>query len=430
MKQKITKSVIDGAKPGETRYTIWDTEIRGFGLRVNRDGSRTYVLKFVHHGRQRWYSIAHHGAKTPEQARKEARRLLGLVADGVDPALAKAEEWAACTVAELCDLYLVEGCATKKESTLATDRGRVERHIKPLLGQKRVKDVTRNDVARFLKDVAVGKTATDVKTRNRGRAIVKGGKGTATRTVGLLGGIFSFAVEEGMRQDNPVRGVKRFPDRKSERFLSHDELARLGDALAAAEQIGESPSAIAGIRLLLLTGCRKSEILTLQWNYVDFEHGYLRLPTSKTGEKVVPLGAPALKLLNALPRLQGNPFVLPGEKEGAHLVGLPRVWERIREQARLSDVRLHDLRHSFASVGVSAGMGLPIVGKLLGHRDPTSTARYAHISDDPAKAAADYIAGTLASAMIGARNDDADALPVNSARIPEGRNTQPQGRRD
>ncbi|MGH6661162.1 MAG: tyrosine-type recombinase/integrase, partial [Rhodospirillales bacterium] len=278
---------------------------------------------------------------------------------------------------------------------------RIERHIKPLLGRLRVKDVTRADVERFMQQVAAGKTAADVRTRPRGRARVTGGKGTAARTVGLLGGIFTFAFAEGARVDNPVRGVKRYKDGKGERDLLAEELARLGQALSEAEANDENAFAIAGIRLLALTGCRKSEIVTLQWAHVDFERGQLRLPDTKTGDRIIPLGAPALEVLASLPRLEGNPYVLPGDKPGRHIMGLPKVWERIRKRAGLADVRLHDLRHNFASVGAGAGMSLPILGKLLGHRDPKTTARYAHIAPDPAKAAADRISGDISAKMKG-----------------------------
>jgi len=447
MKAKITKRTVDAAKPGKRDTFIWDTETKGFGLKVTPAGKKVYLFQYRLPGQKYALriTIGEHGDPwTAEKARVEAEKYRGDVKHGINPAAVKRTEKAEKSVAELCDLYLAEGCETKKPSTLATDQGRIERHIKPLLGNKRVKDITQNDIKRFMKDVAAGKTKANEKTGRHGRAIVTGGKGTATRTVGLLGGIFSFAVGEGIRPDNPVRGVKRYADKKGERYLSPDEMATLGETLTEAENDGENSTAIAAIRLLILTGCRKSEILTLQWAHVDFDLAYLRLPDSKTGEKIVPLGAPALELLASLPRVERNPYVLPGEKEKQHLVGLPRVWKRIRNKATLkiwadnerlgplvlqltpkdgapsvadieseakkrelsipkglTDVRLHDLRHSFASVGAGAGMGLPIVGKLLGHRDPKTTARYAHIADDPAKAAADRIAGTIAAAMNG-----------------------------
>lgn len=392
MPAKITKRTVDAAKPSERDSFLWDSEIKGFGLKVTPKGKKVYVLQYRFNGVLRRYTIGPHGTPwTAEKARKEAIRLLGMVSDGKDPAANKKSDKDAITVSQLCDDYLKDGVNGKSESTLATDKGRIERHIKPLLGRKRIKDLTGNDIKKFMGDVATGKTAADVKTRKHGRALVTGGEGTANRTVGLLGGILSFAIDGGIRSDNPVHGVKRYPERRSERFLSPQELAKLGDTLAKAEAEGENKTAINAIRLLILTGCRKSEILTLQWSFVNFETGYLELPTSKTGQKRVPIGAPALELLASLPRVKDNPYVLPGEKEKKHLVGLPRVWRRIRRRAGLDDVRLHDLRHSFASVGAGAGMGLQVVGKLLGHRHPATTARYAHIADDPAKAAADRI---------------------------------------
>ena len=330
----------------------------------------------------------------------------------MDPASERTATRNAVTVKELCSLYFAEGTATKKASTLAVDRGRVARHVTPLLGSRRLSDVSRGDVERFLRDVAAGKTAADVKTGKRGRAIVTGGKGTAARTVGLLGGIFTFAVSRGLCDDNPVRGVRRYRDNRRDRFLSSAELARLGEALAAAELDGVSPTAIAGIRLLILTGARKSEILTAKWDYVDFERGYLRLPDSKTGAKTIPLGAAAAELLSGLPRIEKNPYILPGERAGAHYVGIQKVWEGVRERAKLDGLRLHDLRHSFASVGAAAGDSLVLIGALLGHRSTATTARYAHLSNDPIKAAADRIAGTIAATMAGKAG--ASVTPIKS----------------
>jgi integrase len=404
MQGKITKRAVDAAQPGARDAFIWDTETKGFGLKVTPTGNKIYVFQYRVPGRKAPERITignHSDPWTAEQARTEAEKYRGGVKRGIFPAAIKNAEKAEKTVAELCDLYLAHGCETKKPSTIATDIGRIERHIKPLLGRSRVKDIDQSDVRRFLQDVAVGKTSINEKTGKHGRARVTGGKGTASRTVGLLGGIFSFAVGEGMRADNPVRGVKRYADRKGDRYLSSSELTTLGEALSAAEAEGDNATAIAAIRLLILTGCRKSEILTLKWDYIDFERAFLNLPDSKTGEKIVPLGAPALELMASLPRIEGNPYVLPGEKEGRHFVDIYSQWDKLRRRAKLDGVRLHDLRHSFASVGASAGMGLPIVGKLLGHRDPKTTARYAHIADDPAKAAAEVISGAIAAALDG-----------------------------
>lgn len=394
--KKFTKRQVEGLKPGNT---IWDAEVRGFGVRCQKR-DKVYVLKYSFRNRQRWVSIGKHGSPwTVEKARKEAVRLLGIAASGIDPAEARDDLKNDLTISELCDLYLAEGCATKKATTVATDTGRIERHIKPLLGKKHSLSITRTDVERMMRDVANGKTAVNEKTGFRGRAIVRGGKGTATKAVTLLGAMFTFAVNRGIRPDNPVHGIKKYASNKHERFLSVAELGRLGTALNDGEKNGLNLTAINAVRLLIMTGCRKGEILTLQWRHVDFERSCLRLPDSKTGAKVVPVGGAALKILEGLPHLKDNPYVLPGEKAGAHFVGLPRVWEKIRASADLDGVRLHDLRHSFASVGAASGDSLLMIGKLLGHRDSSTTARYAHLADDPLKATADRISEKIAAAM-------------------------------
>jgi integrase len=398
---KLTKRIIDTTRPVDGReVVIWDDEIKGFGLRVKPTGVKSYVIQYRNtEGESRRLTIGKHGPLTPDKARQKARILLGEVLDGADPARAKREARLDLSVSELCYLYLAEGTATKKTSTIATDRGRIDRHIRPLLGQRKVRALTRTDIERFLLDVAGGKTAADLKTGFRGRAIVKGGKGAATRTLGLLGGIMQFAADRGLRADNPVRGVKRFPDRKCDRFLTGAEFSALGLALSNAEEMGENPVAIAAVRLLILTGCRKSEILTLKWDYVDLERKILRLPDSKTGAKVVPLGDPAVELLASLRRVNGCPYVLPGKQANTHFSGLPKAWARLRDRAALPGFRLHDFRHSFASVGAAAGLGLPVIGALLGHRHATTTARYAHLSQDPLLAAADNISTTIANAL-------------------------------
>ncbi len=217
---------------------------------------------------------------------------------------------------------------------------------------------------------------------------------------------FGWAEKRGLRPDgsNPCRHVEKYPEGRRERFLSQAELASLGEALREVEKDGSSsPWAIAAIRMLTLTGARLSEILTLQWEHVSEEHECLMLPDSKTGRKAIRLNAPALAVLQSIPRLEGNPYVICGDKSGRHLVNLEKPWRRIRAAAKLDDVRLHDLRHSFASVAASGGQSLIVIGKMLGHSQPATTARYAHLADDPVKAAADAVGEHISAAMEGGR---------------------------
>ncbi len=279
---KITKREVDVLVSIDGKEQIlWDSTLKGFGVRVRDGGVKAYIIKYrMGNGRSSpacKFTIGKHGSPwTPDSARREAERLLALINQGIDPAKQRNVEKESMTVATLCEAYFAEGCGNKKPSTLLSDRGRVDRHIIPLLGKKKAKDVTRTDITRFLQDVATGKTAIEQKTSLRGVARVTGGKGTATRTVGLLGGIFSFAVEQGIREDNPVHGVKRYKDHKNERFLSAVEVAALGEAISVMEA-GDTLTALqaTAIRLLLFTGCRKSEILSLKWSYIDFDRGYI-----------------------------------------------------------------------------------------------------------------------------------------------------------
>jgi integrase len=400
---KITKRVVDGTEPGERDRFVWDSELKGFGLKVTPAGRKVYIAQYRLPGRptQR-FTIGRHGSPwTPDGARSEAAAILRHAATGQDPASAKRAAKADLTIAELCDLYLAEGARTKKASTLEMDRSRIEGHVKPLLGKKKLGALTRGDIDRFLKDVADGKTARDTKTGPRGRSIVRGGQGVANRSLGMLGAILQFAVEQGLRADNPARGVKKFREGRRTRFLSNDEIARLGEALKEAEAGGANHYAIAAIRLLVLTGCRKNEILSLKWDEVDLSGGFLRLADSKTGAKVVHLGAPARALLASLPRHTKNPFVVCGDRPGAHLVGLQKIWASVRAGAKLDDVRLHDLRHSFASVAARSGESLLVIGKVLGHSTSAATSRYAHLSDDPVRIAVDTTTQHIASALKG-----------------------------
>jgi len=231
----------------------------------------------------------------------------------------------------------------------------------------------------------------------------------ANRTLALLSKFFDWAEKRGLRPDgsNPCRHIEKYREGRRERFLSQAELARLGDTLREAEQVKScSPWVIAAVRLLTLTGARLNEILSLQWEHVSEEHECLMLPDSKTGRKAIHLNAPALALLQSIPRLEGNPFVICGERAGRHLVNIEKPWRRIRKAAKLDDVRLHDLRHSFASVAASGGQSLVVIGKMLGHSQPATTARYAHLADDPVKAASDAVGRHIAAAMEAGRSSE------------------------
>ena len=400
LSQKITKRVVDAARPGEKDRFLWDSELKGFGLKVTPKGKKIYLVQFRLPGSTtKRFTIGQHGSPlTPDLARTEAQSILGLVAKGEDPSEAKRKAKSDINVAQLCERYLQEGTRTKTASTLGMDRSRLNSHVLPLLGSKRVSYVSKSDIDRMMRDIAQGKTSKDVKTKARGRSRVTGGEGVANRTLGMLGGIFEFAIQEGLRSDNPTRGVKKFKEKRLNRFLSNDELARLGEALRQSETEGVNAFAIAAIRLLLLTGCRKNEILSLRWSEVDVGQGFLHLEDSKTGARSVPIGAPARALLSELPRIEGNPHVICGE--GAkHYIGLQKVWTAIRAKAGLDDVRLHDLRHSFASMGARSGESLLVIGKVLGHATPNATGRYAHLSDDPVRTASEAISKQTASLL-------------------------------
>jgi len=351
--RRLTGAIVEAMRP---RDIAWDSEVKGFGVRCQRV-SKVYFLKTRVGGRQRWITIGKHGPElSPEKARQEALRLRTQIATGTGPA-AQDVSRRNLTVRELCDLYLKEGCKAKQPSTVATDRGRIERHIKPLLGDLRAAAVTAVDVSRFAAEVSAGKTAVDVRTGPRGRAIVTGGAGTAARTLGLLGGIFSFAVAEGICRANPVRGAKRTATRPATRTLTAGELARLGVALATAERDGLDSNAMSALRLIIATGCRSAEVLQLTWDAVDFEHASLELADDQSERRFVALSTPALRLLRSLPQQPDQPpgrrLVLSADGERP-IRGLPRLWRTLREQAGLGDVRLQDLTHCFAAHGPAA----------------------------------------------------------------------------
>jgi len=419
-KERLTKTAVDRLKPAEAEYVIWCGKLSGFGCRVWPTGKKVFIIQFRVAGRLTKKTLGTFGTITVEQARKEAERYLAAAQLGHDLVAAERKMKTGLTVSQLCDEYIKLGMGQKKPSTIATDLGRIDAHIRPLLGKKRISSVTRSDIERFLNDVAIGRTARDIRTK-KGRSIVRGGKGTATRTVRLLGGIFTYAVERGYIEKNPKSGVKLFKDNSGEKYLSDDEMQRLGKALNEAETVGlpwdtksesntkhrpkdeaamyevMSPHVTGAIRLLLLTGCRLREVLHLRWSEVDFEHGILNLPDSKTGQKKVYLSEGAIDVLQSLPRI--GTFVIYGTRPDKPRADLKRPWKRVCDRAGLNGVRLHDLRHTFASNAVSNGMSLPMIGALLGHRSTSTTARYAHIAESPLKRALDEMSQPMTKAI-------------------------------
>lgn len=407
---KLSKRVVEAAEPQGRDYFLWCDELPGFGVRIFASGRRSYLVQYRASGRSRRFTIGLHGALTAEEARREAKGLLGQVAKGEDPAEERATRRGSMTMAELCDAYLAaadkglimgKGGQAKKTSTLYVDRGRIERHIKPLLGRRLVAELTTPDVQRFVRDVQAGKTAGVVKTGFRGKAVVEGGPGTAARTVGLLGGILSYAVSERVITANPATGVKRPADKKRKRRLTPDEYAALGKALAEAEESSlERWQANAGIRLLALTGCRLGEIVKLRWSEVDRAEPCLRLEDSKEGASVRPISKAVLLILDGIQRTSGSVYVLPTARGGqGPFASLDDALERIVIGAGLEGVTAHTLRHSFASTGGDLGYSDSTIGAMLDHAGHGVTSRYIHHLDAVLIAAADRVAMQIAGAM-------------------------------
>lgn len=379
---KLTKRTVDAIAPAAKDFFVFDDEIAGFGLRVMASGKKSYMVQYRSGGRTRRVTFGRHGTITPDEARKKARELLGAVAKGENPAEEAATQRKSPTMASLCERFMAEHVAHRcKPSTQAEYRRSVDFFIKPAIGAHRVGDVARPDIAKLHHDL---------------RHIPY----QANRTLGVLSKLFNLAEVWGLRPDgsSPCRHVKKYREDKRERYLSPEELSRLGAALVEIEaESVETRSAVNAIRLLVLTGCRLGEIQTLKWSYVV--GNMLKLPDSKTGAKTIYLGPAALAALTKIERLPDNPYVITGKLPGQHLTDMQRPWRRIRTRAGLDDVRIHDLRHSFASMAVAHGESLPMIGKLLGHSQVQTTARYAHLADDPMQAAAARVSAMLADAL-------------------------------
>ena len=401
----LNKRNVEGLAAKAERYFVWDAALKGFGVRVEPSGRKTFLCRYRHAGSRRQYLLGAFGIVTAEEARNEARRVLGASALGKDVAQSRYEARRAVRFGELVEFFLAEHVSKLKAGTGKEYEGALRKHAVPAFGRTPADAVTTADLNRLHVSMAT----------HRARA---------NRVNSYIRSLFSWAGDHGYvpRDFNPARHVKPYKEQGRERYLSSEELTRLGAVLRLAETAGipwvikvegatarhlakpedqfvTYPQAVTNaIRLLLFTGCRLREILNLRWGEVDLERGLLHLPDSKTGKKSVVLNTAAMDILKSMPRRDF--FVIPAERRGQARHDLKRPWERIRHAAGLADVRLHDLRHTHASFGVASGLGLPVIGRLLGHASPLTTARYAHLADDPARKASDII-GTKLAQLVG-----------------------------
>lgn len=425
---KITKRVVDASEVRDKDYVIWDDELPGFGLRVFASGKRSYVIQYRTAGRSRRYTIGLHGVWTPETARQEAKVQFGRVAKGDNPAEERQLDHKAVTVKDLCTRYLDDlkaglilgkGGRPKKPTTIVTDTGRIERHIIPLIGTRRVKDLTKADINKVLKDIMAGKTRVSVKTKKlRGKAIVRGGAGTATRTVGLLGGILTYAVEAGIIESNPAHGIRKPKDNVRKRRLSEAEYRTLGQMLRDAARQEKYVMTVDIIRQIALTGCRRSEMIKLKWAEADTEASCLRLEDSKEGESIRAIGLPVVEYLEKRRTDDVGTYVFPGQGEDNAFGSFPNHWEQLFKDSALSDVTPHVLRHSFASIANDLGFTEVTIAALVGHAKGSVTSKYIHTLDTALIMAADTISGYIQGLLDGIEfKQTAYALDRTSRRV-------------
>ena len=354
-RETLTTRFVEAFPVSDREIVVWDRELPGFGVRVHPSGSKVYMVHKRSGGKSRRVTIGRHGVWSLDAARREAGGIIASLKNGDTPARPGAENGSASgpTIAELAEQYMTEHVAVRcKPTTARSCRHIFDKYLLPQFGRKRLGEITPDQVA-----------ALHYRLREKAT--------TANQVIGLLSRLFHKAAKSGYAPEggNPCRFIKKYPTRSCERFLSEREFVRLGRVLDELEAKGKiSTSAAAGLRLLMLTGCRRNEILTLHWEDVDLEHDEIRLRDAKTGARAVPLSPTARQVLTSLPRQPDNPWVISGRGSGARLSNLNATWGVVRKKARLDDVRIHDLRHSYASRALSLGESLPMIGKLLGHR--------------------------------------------------------------
>jgi len=431
---KLTKRTVDSIAPdpGGKEVFVWDHgdgTLKGFGVRMLPSGIASYFVQYRNmEGRTRRLVIGRVGVKTPEEARKAAVGKLKDAEDGADPSAERHTAREAATVADVCDWYITEAEAGRllgrggrriKATTIAMDKSRIKTHVKPLIGRRTVNGLEQADIERLQADIVAGKSAKPRKGRG-GAATV--GPGVAARTVGMLRTILEAASRRKLVKHNPTAGVRMIAGGRHKRFLTFDELNSLGKAMRDLAD-NENRAGLAAIRALLLTGCRRMEILALPWEWLDAKARCIRFEDTKSGAQLRPIGAEAVRHLQAQPKADDCPWVFPGDQKGGHFVGLPKVLERvcryasvkrkgdIEEPPNLTGITVHSLRHTFAATAAEMGFSELTIAGLLGHTVPGITARYAHVPDSALVAAADRVAARIASAMDG-EEKSAEVVPL------------------
>jgi integrase len=399
---KITKRAVDALKPATGRDAVlWDDELPGFGVRCRPSGGKVYFLKYrTAGGRQRWLTLGRHGPVTPDAARARAFREKAAVADGDDPSGSRQQKRRENTVAVVADRYLAEHVAAhNKASTAAEARRVVETRIKPALGAIKITDLTRSDIKAWHQAMA----ATPYE---------------ANRALAYCSRMLSLATTEWeLRSDNPCIGIKRFPERKRERFFADDELAKLGGALSAMEIEGaEAPGFILLVRLLATTGMRLSEVLGLEWSDIDLPGRAIRLSDAKSGARTVHLGAAAVAILDAIEERNGHLIRGLDLAKPLSINSAEKAWRRLRDRAGISDGRLHDLRHTAGTFAALAGGSAFVVRDLLGHRTLAMTGRYVERAADMVRATADAVSGRVAAALNSGTATSAEIVKLDRRR--------------
>ena len=369
---------------------FWDREVTGFGVRVYAGGAKVYVAQARGPDGPKRVTVGRHGVIGAEEARRRASLIVARIRAGEEPVpeplaakLANGPK-----VAQLAARYMAEHVAVRcKANTERTFRSLLDRHVLPALGKVPVAAVGREEALAFHEGLAGLPT-------------------TANMAVKMLSHMFAMAESWGLvaQGANPWRFVTRYPAARRERFLTDTEYERLGrvleDAESGARGGGASAPAVAALRLLMLTGCRKEEILALKWDDIDLKTRELRLADGKTGARTVSLAPEAVRVLEGIARMTGVPWVIGGKRAGTRMCKLDDAWLRIRAKAKLEDVRIHDLRHSYASRALALGESLPMIGRLLGHREIETTARYAHLARESVHEAAARVAESIAEDIL------------------------------